>query len=396
MKARILVTDGTHKNALSLIRDLGNEFDIDVLSHKPKWRTLCASSKHVKETLEVPSPEDLGPYSDRILEILATGDYDFFIPVGLQSYLASARKRDEIARLSRCLLPSVEGMRIAANKDLTMTFARDIGIPIPKTVVLKDASDLNLVPDFPVVIKSSDSAGRCVRYCNNRQELEDNFSKLLRTSKTRVIAQEYVQGFGCGFYGIYKNGVLLDFFLHRRLIEFPLTGGPSAVAESYFDQGLFENGKKLADALRWNGPIMVEFKKNPKSGRIFLIEVNPKLWGSLDLTIEAGIDVPRIILNASKSDGSLERDLGIQDAHFTQLRYRWLFPDEFKAAMSRKKMRPILELMRKGAGKEKNNLIFNDPLPTIMQLFTGLFEGAQVAINDDMRYPNGVSQDAVI
>jgi len=37
---------------------------------------------------------------------------------------------------------------------------------------------------------------------------------------------------------------------------------------------------------------MVEFKEDTRSGRTYLMEVNPRLWGSLQLAIDAGVDFP--------------------------------------------------------------------------------------------------------
>ena len=390
MRARLLVTDGINKNALSVIRNLGKEFEIDVLSHKPKWRSVCSASKYVRNNIRVHHPQDIQGYGEQIVSIVTKGDYDFFIPVGLNSYLASSLRRDEIKGSTNCLLPTWQVMQIAANKEMTVAFAQKAGIPVPETRILSAEPDLGDISSFPVVIKSSDSGGRFVRYCRNRQELLSNYSDLVRISRTRVIAQECVKGFGCGFYGVYKNGNLLDFFMHRRIKEFPVTGGPAAVAESYLDKDIFRYGKKIGDSLEWEGPIMAEFKKDPDSGKIHLIEVNPKLWGSLDLTIAAGVDVPRIIVRACRGEAAASsRGIELEDAHYDSLRFRWLFPDEFKTVMSQKRVRGLLELTRKGPGPEKTNMILSDPFPTAMQVMAGIIEGLQVAVNEKVRYPHG-------
>ncbi|MCD6360205.1 MAG: hypothetical protein J7M38_05010 [Armatimonadetes bacterium] len=40
---------------------------------------------------------------------------------------------------------------------------------------------------------------------------------------------------------------------------------------------------------------MLEFKKEYETGEYYLIEVNPKFWGSLDLAVESGVDFPGYI-----------------------------------------------------------------------------------------------------
>jgi len=40
---------------------------------------------------------------------------------------------------------------------------------------------------------------------------------------------------------------------------------------------------------------MVEFRKDPATGRIGLMEVNGRFWGSLQLAIDAGLDFPWLV-----------------------------------------------------------------------------------------------------
>ena len=37
---------------------------------------------------------------------------------------------------------------------------------------------------------------------------------------------------------------------------------------------------------------MIEFKQDQRSGSAYLMEVNPRFWGSLQLAIDAGVDFP--------------------------------------------------------------------------------------------------------
>ena len=37
---------------------------------------------------------------------------------------------------------------------------------------------------------------------------------------------------------------------------------------------------------------MIEYKQDTRSGRTFLMEINPRFWGSLQLAIDAGVDFP--------------------------------------------------------------------------------------------------------
>ena len=59
--------------------------------------------------------------------------------------------------------------------------------------------------------------------------------------------------------------------MHRRIREYPSSGGPSTCAESYFDEKMLEYGKKILDHLKWDGVAMIEFKKDDSSGTYYQI-----------------------------------------------------------------------------------------------------------------------------
>jgi len=46
--------------------------------------------------------------------------------------------------------------------------------------------------------------------------------------------------------------------------------------------------------MEWHGPAMVEFRDEGNGGAPWLMEVNGRFWGSLQLSIAAGRDFPRI------------------------------------------------------------------------------------------------------
>src|SRR5262249_26793102 len=82
---------------------------------------------------------------------------------------------------------------------------------------------------------------------------------------------------------------------HERVHEIP-SGGLSGYRRSVpLDPEMYRAAAKLADALRYTGVAMIEFKQNPKTGERALIEINARVWGSLALSIAAGLDFPRYL-----------------------------------------------------------------------------------------------------
>lgn len=381
---RALITDGTHRSTLAIIRAIAPRMEAEVTSDFAPYMNLCSFSRFTRGTIGIGPTDNEDRYGQRLVEVLRSRRYDYFLPVGLSSWVAASRFKDEISPLANCLLPDWKDMEIAFNKDRTMELAGRIGVPAPRTVELSDRTDVERIDEFPVVLKASEQSR--VRYCRDLQEAREQYLELAGSSRSKIIAQEYVTGYGCGFYGVYRDGRLMDFYLHQRLREFPTTGGASAMARSYRSRRLFDLGKKMGDALNWNGPIMVEFKRDQRTGDYKLIEVNPKLWGSLDLTLAAGIDIPGLIF--SLADGTMERPAAsrYEDAHYRDVTFRWPFPDQFKVFCVRPSLRSGRELL---FGEGRTNLSVTDPAPSLFMIAVGIVQGLKVLVNEGERYPHG-------
>ena len=56
---------------------------------------------------------------------------------------------------------------------------------------------------------------------------------------------------------------------------------------------------KLLSSLRWHGLAMVEFKYSPAAATGWLIEINPRLWGSIHLAVSAGVEFPYLLYLAA-------------------------------------------------------------------------------------------------
>src|SRR5262249_29165276 len=128
-------------------------------------------------------------------------------------------------------------------------------------------------------------------------------------------------------------------FVHRRIREFPLSGGPSSLRESGSPPAITDVAARLLRQLGWSGVAMVEFKVDPRDGVAKLMEVNPKFWGSLNLAIASGVDFPTLLYRmAVDGDVSpvLEYRLGVRSRflagdllHFLANSNRWRMQPPF-------------------------------------------------------------------
>ena len=104
-------------------------------------------------------------------------------------------------------------------------------------------------------------------------------------------------------------------------------------------------------------PAMVEFKRSDRDGEFYLMEINPKLWGSLDLAIQAGCNFPVWIaewLSAGRNPGAPDYPAG--------LRYQWVVPNGLKCFLFYPDFRGqfIRNLL---TNRVRTDLRWLDPLP---------------------------------
>ena len=106
--------------------------------------------------------------------------------------------------------------------------------------------------------------------------------------------------------------------MHRRVREAPPRGGVSCCAASNYDPKLIEYGTRLLDRLQWHGVAMVEFRYDVRDNDYKLMEINPKFWGSLDLSLTAGVDFPYYLCQMAQGE-----TLEYSEEYDRSLRYHW-------------------------------------------------------------------------
>ncbi|MEF8848445.1 MAG: ATP-grasp domain-containing protein [Candidatus Thermoplasmatota archaeon] len=332
---RVLITDGGYKHTLAAVRALGREgVKVHVLG--PKKNCLSFYSKYCNKKFVCSSSKEYYKFSRDVIKIVKKNNYDVLLPIGFNSTLAISNNLDTFDGFVNIPIANSKSMSIASDKMKTVNFARENNIDIPKTFAPSSTEEVEKIAEkirYPVVIKALEEAGS-VKYANTRKELIEVYKKECETYKGQVKRgkypqiQEYISGSGHGLYALFNHGEPRAFFMHKRLHEFPPTGGPSVMAQSYFDKDLKNLGLKILKKLDWHGVAMVEFKKDFQDGKFKLIEINPKFWGSLDLSIESGVNFPYLACKMC-----IERDIEQVFDYQKNVIFRWLLPD-FKYALA--------------------------------------------------------------
>ncbi|MEP6501833.1 MAG: ATP-grasp domain-containing protein [Betaproteobacteria bacterium] len=213
-------------------------------------------------------------------------------------------------------LPSDAALDAALDKSTTTRIARELGLPVPAAREFAQQPPGSLpaseppgpAPTWPVVLKPVRSkvviGGRLVSLAVAIAHDEAGRAATLESwlPYTPVQEQAWVHGRGVGVEVLYEHGRMAWHFVHERLHEWPLTGGASTLRRAAgAEPELVEMTRRLLDRLQWHGAAMVEWRRDEHGGE-HLLEINPRLWGSLPLTIAAGVDIPLGLLMLARGE----------------------------------------------------------------------------------------------
>lgn len=296
VKRKILITCAAQNAALASIRSL----------HAAGWRVTAFDyesrakglfSRACDEPLVCPHNPTAQPaaYAEWVLERLRSGGFAVLLPVTDAAIFALLPRKEEIEAIAAVPWPSAASVCAAADKTETFRLAAELGLPIPRMHNQERGAALPDDLSYPVVIKPHGSLieGRKipVTYADNPAQLAETLAGLPAAAYP-VSLQQRITGPGEGYFAVWRHGEPLVECAHRRKREIPPSGGVSTLREAIpVPNDLRDYSRRLLERWGWHGPAMVEFKRD-RSGRPYLMEVNGRLWGSLQLAVDAGIDIP--------------------------------------------------------------------------------------------------------
>ncbi len=393
---RVLVLDGEARAALAVVRSLGRlGLELAVASDDPL--AIAQRSRYASRRLACPSPASRpAEFQDWLERAVQDWQPHMVLPLTDVSLgLALARAP---ALRERTVLPAVDAAAFArvSDKGALLEAAEDLGIATPATLRLpprreRTESQRRLVRDFayPAVLKAnvtqSERDGGFVRPPVAYPESADEAQRLLDgdsgLGEPAVLLQQRIVGPGTGVFALCADGRAVAWFAHRRILEKPPSGGVSVLSEGLpLERAPLAEARKLLEHFRWQGMAMVEFKRH-RDGRYYLMEINPRFWGSLQLAVDSGRDFPALLYRLFRSGDPLRGDkLERFAADVPELvpgrRLRWLLGSldhllirgkrDLGATLRDALLRNALEL---GRGRTRLEVLrWSDPLPFLAEL----------------------------
>ncbi len=344
-----VLTDVNYRMSLALIRSLG-EAGVRVEACQRQNGTVPIGFFSKYCAARHPLPED--GWLDALYDVCAAclardGSRPALLPVGAATLrvLAEPAVRERFESVCGLCLPTTEQLALLNDKERAAALAVSCGVPVPRAFRQEPGESEDAFFDraaLPCVVKPhcGEALGLTAadRYviARDRATLTAAFRHFSEQAGEAPLVQEYLPGGALGCSVLARDGLVLRQICHRRVREFPITGGPSSCCDAIRHPALEDYTARMVAACGYSGLAMFEFKEDA-SGEPRLLEVNPRVWGTYPLTRVAGSDFSLLWFLLSWNAGNPDTPQPLPPEPVYALRRMTFFPTDQRAARAYRK-----------------------------------------------------------
>ncbi|MGE4546116.1 MAG: ATP-grasp domain-containing protein [Pedobacter sp.] len=293
---------------------------------------------------------------------------DILIPVFEELFLISKYK-NEIEKHVKIAIPDYSKVLIAHNKNRWQPIAMKLGIPVPNSYSIFEFIEKPAKVDqlqFPVLFKPKQGGGG---WGISRIDSVEVFREILKSGSyyglpfERFFVQEIISGETLCVAMIFSHGQFRGKTCYRQIREYPVFNGQATCRLSVANKEAEDYLQQLLEYLQWHGVCQVDFIIDNNTGKPYLIDINPRFWGSLVQGIASGVDFPNMICEIAAKG-----DVPIVESFSEGVQTRWLggelcgFVKHFNKA--EKKTEFLKDFfMPINKTKQLDDFSWNDPIP---------------------------------
>lgn len=360
---KVIVTDGRSRASLAIVRSLGKK-NISITCGE-EFDSPAFYSKYCSSKFIYPSPNNSPSYClESLLKEVKLNHYDTIIPVRDDVTLLLSKNKSIFEEYLDIVVSDYASLLVGRDKSKTIKFAIDNNIPCPKTYFPSNRDSLFEMEsslEYPLIVKPYTGSGsRGINVINNFAELVSIYEESCRKYGPLMLQEFIPYGGAFGVSMLLNRGEPRAVFTHKRLREYPRSGGPSTLRESASYPEIEEYAMKMLKKLNWHGVAMTEFRIDARTNEPKLMEINPRFWGSLQLAVYSGVDFPYLLYEiATKGDVDpvFDYELG--------KKVRWLFPGDILWFLSSPNKLKALPDFLKFRGMGYDTFSYSDPLPVL-------------------------------
>lgn len=323
----VIVTSGKSRVAYNIVRSLGKRGCHVFVGDTEPW-AMSAASRYAHGSFVYPSPfTQAEAFKDCLLQQIKELKATVLIPVLEETFLV-AKYKDELARHVKLVVPDYKQILAAHNKDRWEPLAEKLGIHHPRTAM---AADLRVDPRkcrelrYPVLIKPKQGGGG---WAIQEVKSADDLAVLLAAESycarpwERFFVQEKIMGETHCVAMLFCKGALRGKVVYKQLREYPVHYGQAVLRQSLHSEAAEANFQRLLESMEWHGVCQADFVVDRASGTPYLVDINPRFWGSVAQAIASGVDFPWLLYQIA-----MNGDVEPVDDFATGVKSRWVGGD---------------------------------------------------------------------
>lgn len=242
-------------------------------------------------------------YTDKIIEIYRQNKFDALIPIPHEEVLLISKYKKKLQDAGvPIVISDLDTMQTTVDKEKLGIFCNENDIPYPATFAGDkfDGKQILKKAALPIIVKLKAGTNQVdQRICQIPEEFLTYFSLICnKHGKQNVIAQKFIPGYELDSMftsGVFcdKNHNILGIFPTKKIRSRPYSGGAGICTRTVDDHQVETICREVVTSLgRWQAICNIEVKRDIHTGKYFLIEINPRAWGSPMFSITlSGVDL---------------------------------------------------------------------------------------------------------
>jgi len=248
---------------------------------------------------------------------------DLLFPSNGEAIAFAIEYKNEISAFSVLpALPTMDSFQIANNKHLLSVILNENKIQQPITLLVHSKQFVEKISTqkFPAVIKPivDCSGGDGIKYFSSEDEMRSELPNILESSQ-KMILQQFIKSTDICISVFCENGEILRYTIQQPLINDLTKYAPALSVEFVDNKEVLSAATKLMKSLNWNGVAHIDMIKEETTNEIFVIEINPRIWGSILSSYFAGVNFPELMCRYAF--GSIVANEGYKKIQHVRLEY---------------------------------------------------------------------------
>ena len=307
----VLVLEARLRQSLASVRSLGSH-GLRVAALETFDGVPTFASRWCQRAFVCPSGGSAEAYLTYVERLLDYADVRVLFTSTDANVTLIRRHRERLERRVCIALAREPALGIAVNKEQTLALAKRLGLSIPRSVTVSDASEVGAALHeigLPAVVKPVESwqwgkQGGVALGCKlvtTPEEARCAVEELMDLG-VATLFQQFLAGRREAVSFLYAHGQIYARFAQWAKRTMPPLGGTSVLRQSIaVPPDIGGQAELLVRAIELEGYSEVEFRRD-SAGIPYLMEINPRLSASVEIAVRAGVDFPYLLYQWANGD----------------------------------------------------------------------------------------------